>query len=120
MKVHKGDLVQAVNGKHASAHKRGRVREVFLEKNRIIVEGMNLRTKHTRGQRGVRQAGIIEIEGTMDASNVMVVCPKCDKAVRVGHTFLPDGSKVRQCRNCQELLDDPDKRWPSQTAEPRR
>ncbi|MDQ2809545.1 MAG: 50S ribosomal protein L24 [Chloroflexota bacterium] len=120
MKVHKGDLVQAVNGKHASAHKRGRVREVFIEKNRIVVEGMNLRIKHTRGQRGVRQAGIIEIEGTMDASNVMVVCPKCDKAVRVGHTFLPDGSKVRQCRNCQELLDDPDKRWPGQTSEPGR
>jgi large subunit ribosomal protein L24 len=111
MKVHTGDLVQAINGKHAKAKKQGRVREVFPDKNRIIVEGMNLRTKHTRGSAGARQAGIIEIEGPMDASNVMVVCPKCSKAVRVGYTFLSDGSKARQCPNCQELLDDPDKRW---------
>jgi len=111
MKVHKGDLVQAINGKHASVKKRGRVRDVIPDKNRIIVEGFNLRTKHTRGSAGARQAGIIEIEGPMDASNVMVVCPKCDKAIRVGYTFVSDGSKVRQCSNCQELLDDPDKRW---------
>jgi len=56
--------------------------------------------------------GIIEVEAPMDASKVMVVCAKCNKAVRVGHTFLADGSKARQCRNCAELLDrDPEHRW---------
>ena len=61
---------------------------------RQFTEGLNVMRKHTRGQRGARQAGIIEIEAPMDASNVMVVCPSCKKAIRVGYTFLPDGSKV--------------------------
>ncbi|HMA35021.1 MAG TPA: 50S ribosomal protein L24 [Chloroflexia bacterium] len=113
MKVHKGDLVQIISGKDFDRQhpKRGKVREVQTDKNKVIVEGINIMRKHTRGQRGARQAGIIEVEAPMDASNVMVVCPKCSKAIRVGYTFLADGSKARACRNCNELLDDPDKRW---------
>ncbi len=109
MKVHKGDLVQVIAGKDRT--KRGRVREVLTDKNKVIVEGVNIVTKHTRGQRGARQAGIVQIEAALQASNVMVVCPRCSKAIRISYTFLADGAKVRQCSKCNELLDDPEKRW---------
>ena len=110
MKVHKDDTVLVIAGKDKG--KRGRVREVQPDKNKLIVEGINVMRKHTRGQRGARQAGVVEVEAPLDASKVMVVCPKCGKAVRVAHTFLADGSKARSCRNCSELLDrDPDRRW---------
>ena len=92
--------------------KRGRVRAVFPEKNKVVVESLNVMRKHTRGQRGARQAGIIEVEAPMDASKVMVICRKCNKPVRVAHTFLADGSKARSCPSCNELLDeDTEKRW---------
>jgi large subunit ribosomal protein L24 len=109
MNVHKEDTVVVISGKDKG--KRGRVRDVDPVKKRIIVEGLNVMRKHTRGQRGARQAGVVEVEAPLDASKVMVVCPKCGKAVRVGHTFLSDGSKVRACPNCSELLDNPDQRW---------
>jgi len=110
MNVHKDDTVMVITGKDKG--KRGRVRATYPDKNRVIVEGLNVMRKHTRGRSGARQAGIIEVEAPMDASKVMVVCPKCSKAVRVGHTFLADGSKARACPNCSELLDrDPDRRW---------
>jgi large subunit ribosomal protein L24 len=110
MNVHKDDTVLVIAGKDKG--KRGRVREVHPADNKVIVEGINVMRKHTRGRAGARQAGIVEVEAPMDASKVMVVCAKCNKPVRVAHTFLADGSKARSCRNCNELLDrDPDKRW---------
>jgi len=103
MNVHKDDTVLVIAGKDKG--KRGRVREVHPSDNKVIVEGINVMRKHTRGQRGARQAGIVEVEAPMDASKVMVVCAKCNQPVRVAHTFLADGSKARSCRNCNELLD---------------
>src|SRR3954447_2740693 len=111
MNVHKGDTVLIISGRRADKGKRGTVRQVLPDKNKIVVEGVNVMRKHTRGRSGARQAGIIEVEAPMDASKVMVVCPKCGKAARVGNSFLPDGAKVRSCRNCGEPLDDPDRRW---------
>ena len=120
MKVHKDDTVLVIAGKDKG--KRGRVREVQPDKNKLIVEGINVMRKHTRGQRGARQAGIIQIEAPMNASKVMVVCPNSGcptnsserrvKGTRVGYTFLADGSKARVCRKCNELLDrEGEKRW---------
>jgi large subunit ribosomal protein L24 len=109
MKIHKDDTVIVINGKDRG--KRGRVHSVMPEENKLVVEGLNIVKKHTRGRAGARQAGIIEVEAPMNASKVMIICPKCNQAVRVGHTFLPDGVKVRSCRNCGESLDDPDRRW---------
>jgi len=101
MKIHKDDTVLVINGKDRG--KRGRVRLVSPADNKVIVEGLNIMRKHTRGRGGARQAGVVEIEAPMDASKVMLLCPKCNKAVRVGYQFLTDGAKVRACRNCGEL-----------------
>ena len=110
MKVHTDDMVLVIAGRDKGT--RARVRQVLPDKNKVVVEGVNVVHKHTRGRSGARQAGIVDIEAPMDASKVMVVCMKCNKAVRVGHTYNADGTKSRVCRNCGEILDnDTDRKW---------
>jgi large subunit ribosomal protein L24 len=70
-----------------------------------VVEVLNMITRHSRTQGATRQAGIIDMEAPMHVSNVMLVCSKCDKPVRVGMHFLDDGKKVRVCRACHEVID---------------
>ena len=112
MNVHKDDTVLVISGRREDKGKRARVREAFPDKNKVLVEGVNVMRKHTRGRAGARQAGIVEVEAPMHASKVMVVCLKCNRATRVGHVFLPDGSKARACKHCGEILDrDLDRRW---------
>lgn len=100
MNIKRDDTVQVITGKDRG--KRARVREVHPADDKIIIEGVNIVKKHTKGRAGVRQAGVIEQEAPMWASKVMLVCPNCNKPVRVGHADLPNGQKVRQCRNCGE------------------
>jgi large subunit ribosomal protein L24 len=71
----------------------------------VVVEGLNMIKRHSRTQGATRQAGIIDMEAPMHVSNVMLVCSKCDKPVRVGRRFLDDGKKVRVCRACHEVID---------------
>src|SRR5437764_13888750 len=85
--------------------KKGKVREAHSADNAILVEGINVVKKHTKGRAGARQAGVIEQEAPLDASKVMVICPACGKAARVGYTLLANGQKVRVCRNCGETFD---------------
>jgi large subunit ribosomal protein L24 len=103
MNIKRDDTVLVITGKDNG--KRGRVREVRPGDNKVIIEGINIVKKHTRGRQGARQAGVIEQEAPMDAGKVMVVCPKCDRGVRVGHTYLDNGQKVRVCRHCGEIFD---------------
>ncbi len=103
MNVKQDDTVLVIAGKDRG--KRGRVREVHPTEGKVIVEGINIVKRHTRGQRGARQAGIVEREAPLDASNVMVVCPNCDKGARIGHEILDNGQKVRRCSNCGQTFD---------------
>lgn len=100
--IRKGDTVQVIAGNDRG--KKGEVHTVFPKKGQIIVSGVNLIKKHQRRTGDVRtQAGIIEREGPLDISNVMVVCKNCGKAARMGFKILEDGSKVRVCKNCGEI-----------------
>lgn len=100
--IRKGDTVQVIAGNDRG--KRGEVHTVFPKTGQIIVSGVNLIKKHQRRTGDVRtQAGIIEREGPLDISNVMVVCKNCGKAARMGFKILEDGSKVRVCKNCGEI-----------------
>lgn len=103
MKIRKNDNVIIIAGKDKG--KKGKVRRVFPDKGRVIVEGLNMIKRHSRARRAVRQAGIIELEAPIHVSNVMLVCNKCDKPTRVGFRFLADGKKVRICNSCQEVID---------------
>jgi large subunit ribosomal protein L24 len=97
--IRHGDTVRIMAGR--SKGKTGKVLSVNREKRRVTVEHANIIKKHTRPNpsKNVR-GGILDKEGPIDISNVMLVCPACDKHTRVGHTKLPDGTKVRVCRRC--------------------
>ncbi|NQT04465.1 MAG: 50S ribosomal protein L24 [Dehalococcoidia bacterium] len=103
MKIRKNDTVQVMAGKDRG--KSGKVRFAYPKKNRLIVEGINFIKKHSRARGQVRQAGIIDLEAQIDASNAMLLCGKCNRPTRVGFTFLDDGKKVRICRKCKEVID---------------
>lgn len=103
MNIKQDDTVLVMTGKDKG--KKGRVREVHPADNKVIIEGINIVKKHTKGRSGARQAGVIEQEAPMNASKVMVVCPKCGRGVRVGHTLLANGQKVRLCRHCGETFE---------------
>ena len=101
--VRKNDLVQVIAGKDRG--KRGKVVRVIPKTYRILVEKINLVKKHTKPGRLSQQGGILERENPLHVSNVLVVCAKCDKAVRTGRSFLADGRKVRVCKSCGEVID---------------
>ena len=85
--------------------KRGKVLRVVPERQRVVVEKVNMIKRHQRPTQKLRQGGIIEREGPLHVSNVMVVCPKCDRPTRTGVQQLADGKKVRVCKRCQETID---------------
>jgi large subunit ribosomal protein L24 len=104
IQVRKGDNVKVLTGRDAG--KTGRVLFINPKKNTVVVEHANIIKRHTRPNPSKNVAGgIIEKEGPMNASNVMIVCDSCGKTTRVGHNVLPDGSKVRVCRRCNTALD---------------
>ena len=89
--------------------KAGKVLKVFRDENRVIVEGVNIIKRHSRPTQKNPQGGIIQKESTISASNVMVICPKCNKSSRLGHMVVSDsttGKKrmMRVCRNCEEMF----------------
>src|SRR6185369_10545228 len=101
--VRRGDLVGVITGRERG--KRGKVLRVLPEKGRVLVEHVNMIKKHQRPTQKLRQGGIIEREGPLALSNVLVVCGRCDKPSRTGIKILTDGRKVRTCRRCGESID---------------
>ena len=101
MNVKTGDNVVVITGKDAG--KQGKVLACFPKKNRIVVEGVNIISRHTKPRSAKEAGGIIKKEGTIDVSNVMVVCPECGKPTRVKHNIV-DGKNVRVCK-CGYVLD---------------
>lgn len=106
VKIRKGDTVEIIAGK--DKNKRGEVIKVMPGEKRLVVQGANMRRKHQRQvQAGGRNMapGIIEYEGSLDISNVMLVCPKCDEITRVAIRRGEDGSISRVCKNCDQVID---------------
>ncbi|PYO33512.1 MAG: 50S ribosomal protein L24 [Candidatus Rokuibacteriota bacterium] len=101
--VRKGDTVMVVAGKERG--KRGRVLRVIPEKNRVVVERVNMIKKHQRPTQRIRQGGIIEREGSIHLSNVMLLDPTSGKPTRIGMRALSDGKKARVARKSGELID---------------
>lgn len=100
--VRRGDLVEVVIGREAK--KRGKVLRVMRDKNRVLVEKLNLVKRHMRPTQKNPRGGIVEKEGSLHVSNVRVVCPKCDAPRRMGHRTEPNGKRVRVCRQCGEAV----------------
>jgi large subunit ribosomal protein L24 len=102
-RVRKGDTVVVVAGKERG--KRGKVLRVIPEKGRVLIERVNMIKKHQRPTQKLRQGGIIEREGPIHLSNVMLVDPQTDKPTRVGVRSLTDGKKARVARKSGEFID---------------
>ena len=103
MKIHKGDQVMVVVGKDRG--KRGKIKEINPRVSRVVVEGINFVKRHRKPRGKMDQGGIIEFEAPLHISNVMLICPRCKEAVRVGYEPLPEGGKARICRSCGEAVD---------------
>jgi large subunit ribosomal protein L24 len=108
VKIHKGDTVEVISGRLEDKGKRGEVINVLLDDRRVVVQGVNVRTKHqkqiqTQAGRNMNP-GRIQFEGSIDISNVMLVCPKCGETTRVAVQRDEDGAH-RVCKNCQALID---------------
>ena len=101
--VRRGDTVGVIAGRERG--KRGKVLRIITEKNRVVVEKVNMVKKHQRPTQKVRQGGIIEREGPLAISNVQLVCSRCDRPVRTGVKILADDRKVRVCKRCGESVD---------------
>lgn len=103
MHVKKNDLVMVVNGKEKG--KSGRILRVLPEKEKVIIEKINFVKRHARPHGKQRQGGILEKEAPLHISNVMLLCEKCNKAVRIGHRMVEGSKKARYCRKCGEIFD---------------
>jgi large subunit ribosomal protein L24 len=104
-KIRRGDTVEVISGRDKGA--RGEVLRVLPSESRLVVKGINIRKKHQRQvQSGGRTMtpGIIQFEAPIAIANVMLVCPKCGKAARVGVT-REEGKSQRVCKRCQAIVD---------------
>ena len=102
MKVKKNDTVLVLTGKDND--KTGKVLRALPGDNKIVVDGINVQKRHKKARSAQETSAIVEQAGPIDASNVLVVCPHCDKATRVAHAEV-DGKKVRVCKKCGKPLD---------------
>jgi large subunit ribosomal protein L24 len=102
MKIKKEDTVLVIAGKDKG--KKGKVRQIMPKGNVLIIEGVNIIKRHMKPRGQARQAGIIEREAPLQISNVMLLCPKCNKPVRIQSKILEDGKRVRVCGKCDEVI----------------
>ena len=103
MQIRKNDSVMVIAGKERG--KTGKVLRVLKEKDAVIIERLNIVKRHTKPRGPQQTGGIVEKEAAIHASNIMIMCEKCNAPARIGHKILSDGKKIRICRNCSEALD---------------
>ena len=100
MKIKKGDTVKIVLGRDRG--KKGKVLQVLPKSNKLSIEGLNLQIRHTRPKKEGEKGQRIQVASPTDISNVMLVCPKCNKPTRVGYKILANKKKLRLCRKCKQ------------------
>lgn len=103
MKIKKGDKVKIITGKDKG--KEGKVLQVLPEKEKIVVEGLNLAVKHVRPRRAGEKGQRIQFPVPLNISNVLLICTKCSKPTRVGYKLLENDKKLRMCKKCKEIID---------------
>ncbi len=99
----KDDVVMVVAGKELG--KSGKILKLLPKSQRVVVEKINMIKRHTKPSKQMPHGGVVEKEGSIHVSNVMIICHRCNVPVRMGKRILEDGSKARVCRKCGELLD---------------
>jgi large subunit ribosomal protein L24 len=105
MRVRTGDNVLVIAGRERG--KTGKVSRVIPSADRVVIGGLNLVTRHLKARPGVVQSGKVEKEAPLHSSNVMLLCPSCNRPTRIGHRFQGDGAderKERVCKRCGEVI----------------
>lgn len=102
MRIKKGDTVQIISGKDKG--NKGKVLRSLPKDNKIVVEGLNLVTKHVRPRRAGEKGQRIKMTTPLNVSKAMLICPHCKRAIRVGYKILTDGKKKRFCRKCKDVF----------------
>ncbi len=103
IQIKKNDKVEVIAGKEKG--KTGKVLKVLRDKNRVLVEKVNMIKRHTRPSPTTGQGGIVEKEASLHISNVLLICGKCTEATRIKKTQTADGKRVRTCKKCGELIE---------------
>jgi large subunit ribosomal protein L24 len=101
--VKKGDMVYVLSGKDKD--KKGRVLKVFPDEMKVLVEGVNITSRHKKPRSANQQGGIIPQESPIDSSNVMFFCSRCKAPAKIGKIILENGQKARVCKRCGETID---------------
>ena len=104
MNIRRGDNVLVIAGKEKG--KTGRVERQLTDQNRVVVEGVNIITRHIKPRPGLRQAGRIQQEAPIHISNVALICNKCNQTIKPKSVTLETGQRVRGCPKCEEVIDD--------------
>ncbi len=102
-KIRKNDTVMVIAGKERG--KTGKVLRVIGEKHRVVIERLNMVKRHQKPRGAQSPGGVVEKEASIDLSNVMLMCERCNAPVRVGGRRLEDGTGARVCRRCGEVID---------------
>jgi len=102
MKIKTNDRVKIISGKDSG--KTGKVIQAFPEREKVVVEGANIIKKHMKSKSKNDKGQTMELAGPIHLSNVMLICPKCDKETRVGYK-IEAGKKIRKCKKCGEIID---------------
>jgi large subunit ribosomal protein L24 len=104
-KIRTGDTVVVIAGRNKG--EQGKVRKNLIERDRVVIEGVNIVKKHIKRGRA-RQAGIVEVEAPLHVSNVMLICPSCKQATRVGVRKVDNGKNARYCKKCEAMIPRPE------------
>lgn len=105
MNIKTGDTVVILTGdKNKDRGKTGKVLEVSPKEGKVIVEGLNMVSKHVKPKKAGDPSGIVKAESAIYACKVQVICPKCKKPTRIGHKIYADGKKDRCCKKCGETF----------------
>ncbi|MEW5907834.1 MAG: 50S ribosomal protein L24 [Patescibacteria group bacterium] len=102
MKLKRGDTVKIISGKDRG--KTGKIIRVLPPKNKIIVEGVNVRKKHSKPKRQGQKGQIIQMAMPIDVSNAILICPSCSKQTRIGKKTIGGVKKIRFCKKCKAEL----------------
>ena len=108
MQVRSGDTVLVIAGRERG--KSGQISRVLVDDERVVVGGVNLVKRHLKARPGVAQAGIVEKEAPLHASNVMLLCPSCNRPTRVRRRLTGEGVEARKervCKRCGEVIPEP-------------
>lgn len=102
LRIKKNDMVKVLTGRDRG--KQGKVTQVFPKERMVVVEGINLRSKHLRARSGGQSGSKIQYAAPLATSKVMVVCTSCNKPTRLKMTITADGRKLRTCHRCNQPI----------------